>query len=402
VNLGQWIGFLSLATALYILWEIRQVLLLVFAAVVLANSLNLLAQWFEKKGIRRSPAVLLSISCLVVFIVAFFWLVVPPFAVQFQELLVLVPKGVARLDYWFKSLEKLVPDQFRAYAPSINNLSEQLLPVVNRLVGGSFAFFSSSLGAIVNILLILVLGLMMLINPLAYKQAFVRLFPSFYRRRVEDVLAECEFSLGRWIEGALISMSVIAVLSSIGLTLIGVRAALAQGILAGLLNFIPNIGPTLSVGPPMLIALLDPPFPFKSLLVLGLYILIQQFESNFLTPYVMAQQVALLPAITLLAQVFFATVFGFWGLLLALPLTVVGQIWVRRVLLEDVMDKWKGSSERQFAPESFDSKDCMSHDAHHAPTILTESVLQASEVVTNDSKTPTIAEDHPTDSAETT
>ncbi len=163
-------------------------------------------------------------------------------------------------------------------------------------------------------------------------------------------------------------MSVIAALSMIGPSLIGVKAALANGILAGLLNFIPNLGPTISVVPPIAIALLDS--PAKSLIVLGLYIGIQQFESNFLTPYVMAQQVNLLPAVTLLAQVFFATIFGFWGLLLALPLVVVCQIWIRRVLVEDVMDQWADPSKGAIAEDS-------SPDATYNPTTHTETVLQS-------------------------
>jgi len=348
VNLGQWIGLISLIAAVYILWQIRQVILLLFAAVVLANSLNILARWFQKKGLTRSGAVLAAIACFFSVLVAFFYLIVPPFAVQFQELLVLVPKGGSRLNLWLNSLNHLVPSQFRGYVPDITTFTNQIFPVINQLLGGSFAFFSSSVGAVVNILLILVLGLMLLINPLAYRQAFIRLFPYFYRRRVDQVLQECEFSLGRWIEGALISMSVIGILSTLGLSLIGVKAALAQGILAGLLNFIPNIGPTISVIPPMMIASLDS--PFKSLLVLILFILIQQFESNFLTPYVMAQHVNLLPAVTLMAQVFFASLFGFWGLLLALPLTVVLQIWVRRVWIEDVLDRWQAPGQFKFSP----------------------------------------------------
>ncbi len=113
---------------------------------------------------------------------------------------------------------------------------------------------------------------------------------------------------------------------------------MAQAALAGILTFIPNIGPALSVIPPMAIALLEA--PWKSFAVLILYIIIQQVESNLLTPYVMAQQVSLLPAVTLLAQVFFATFFGFLGLLLALPLTVVGQVWLKEVIIKDILDQW--------------------------------------------------------------
>jgi len=317
---------------------------MVFAAVVLANSLNLLARFLQKRlRLQRSLAVLVSVLCLLAFAIAFVWIIIPPFVQQLQELFVLVPQGLNQLDNWLDSLDRAVSPDVRRYLPNFDSLLQQVMPYVNRLLGSSFAVFSSSLGAALNVLLILVLGLMMLINPLPYRQGFIRLFPSFYRRRVDQILLECEVALGQWIVGALISMTVIAILSTLGLALIGVKVALANGILAGLLNFIPNLGPTISVIPPMAIALLDS--PAKALLVLGLYIAIQQFESNLLTPFVMAQQVNLLPAVTLLAQVFFATIFGFWGLLLALPLIVVCQIWIRRMLVEDVMDQWNHSPE---------------------------------------------------------
>jgi len=338
VKLGQWIALLGLLASVYILWQIRDLLLIVFAAVVLANSLNLLARWLQKRlNVQRSLTVFLSVMCLLGFAIAFFWLIVPPFAKQLQEIFVLVPQGIQQVGNWLNSLDRAVPAGVRPYVPDFNSIMQQTMPVINRLLGGSFAFFSSSLGTVLNVLLILVLGLMMLINPMPYRNGFIRLFPSFYRRRADYILLECETALGQWIVGALMGMGVIAVLSTLGLSLIGVQAALANGVLAGLLNFIPNLGPTISVIPPMAIALIDS--PIKAILVLGLYIGIQQFESNFLTPYLMAQQVNLLPAVTLLAQVFFASVFGFWGLLLALPLVVVAQIWLRRALIEDVMDR---------------------------------------------------------------
>jgi predicted PurR-regulated permease PerM len=345
VNLGQWLGLLAIVISLYILWQVRQMLLLVFAAVILATALNRLARRLQRSGMRRTFAVLLSVGIFIALIVGFFWLIVPPFIEQFQELTVRVPKGLERLNIWIEQLGTRIPRQLTPFLPDIDSLSQQARPFFNRLLGGSFAFVSGSLEFVLKFLLVLVLTGMMLANPHAYRQVFVRLFPSFYRRRVDGILHECEESLGRWLTGALISMSVVALMSMVGLSVLRIPAALALGVLAGFLNLIPNLGPTISVIPPMAIALLDS--PLKPLLVLALYFVIQQIESNFLTPFVMAQQVSLLPAVTLISQVFFATFFGFLGLLLALPLTVVGKIWFREVLLEDVLDQWGRNDKRE-------------------------------------------------------
>lgn len=354
MNLGQSIGLLALVISLYILWQIRQLLLLVFGAVVLATALNRLVRGFQRIGIRHGFAVLLSIILFLALVVGFIWLIVPPVAVQFQELMQRIPQGVERLKSLLDQLETRVPSQLAPYVLDLDSLSQQAQPVVNRLLGSSVAFFSSSFSAVLNLLLLLVLTGMLLANPHTYRQVFVRLFPSFYRQRVDGILVECEVALGRWLGGAAISMSVVALLSLIGLSILQIPSVLALGILAGFLNLIPNLGPTISVIPPMAIALLDA--PWKALAVLALYFVIQQIESNVLTPYVMAQQVSLLPAVTLISQVFFATFFGFLGLLLALPLTVVGQIWLKEVLIKDVLDQWhdrpKGKADTGASNES--------------------------------------------------
>jgi predicted PurR-regulated permease PerM len=382
VRFGQWLSLLLLGAALYILWEVRESLLLIFAGVVVANSLNLFAKRLQKVGMRRSPAILIAVSSLVLFIVVFWGLVIPPFADQFEELLVLVPKGIEQLSAQFSSMYTSIPSDLKPYIPNLDNLAEQVVPFVNRLLGGSFIFFSNSLGEVLNILFILVLALMMLANPLSYRQGFIRLFPSFYRRRVDEILAECERSLGNWVIGALIGMGVIALLSLIGLSIIGVKAALANAVLAGLLNLVPNIGPAFSVVPPIAIALIDS--PVKALSVLILYIIIQQFESNFLTPYIMSQQVSLLPAVTLVSQVFFATFFGFWGLLLAIPLMVVLQIWIRLTLLEDILDRWHLPNESDFSQQgNLQPKAIEQIEA----TIQLESQLESQQERDRDSKT---------------
>jgi predicted PurR-regulated permease PerM len=338
VNLGQWIGLIAIVLSLYILWQIREVLLLMFAAVVLATTLNRLAKRFQRSGMKRGVAVLLSVAIFFAIIVGFFWLIVPPFAQQFQELTYRVPQGFGRFNSWLDALRTRIPQELVPYVPDLNSLIQQVQPFVNRLLGNSFAFVSGSLEVVLKVLLVLVLTGMLLADPIAYRKVFVRLFPSFYRRRVEGILSKCEISLGGWVTGAVIAMGVVGLMSVIGLSVLGIKAALALGVLAGFLNLIPNLGPTLSVVPAMAIALLDE--PWKAIAVLILYFIIQQVESNFITPVVMAHQVSLLPAVTLISQLFFVTFFGFLGLFLALPLTVVAKIWVQEVLIKDVLDEW--------------------------------------------------------------
>jgi len=363
VNLEQWIGLIVIVISLYIMWQIKEVLLLIFTAVVLATTLNRLSQRFQKLGMKRGFAVLLSLGIFFAIIIGFFWLVVPPFADQFQDLTKQVPEGLERFDNWLEELKLRVPNALSPYIPDINNLIVQAEPWLRRVAGSSVAFVSSSLEVLLKILLVMVLTGMFLAGPLAYRRVFVRLFPSFYRRRVDGILDRCEVSLEGWVTGAIIAMFIVGGMSFFGLWILGVPAALALGVLAGFLNLIPNLGPTLSLIPAMAIAF-SPDSPWRSLAVLILYFVIQQVESNFLTPIVMAHQVSLLPAVTLISQLFFAYFFGFLGLFLALPLTVVGRIWLEEVVVKDVLDQWddKSKVETKFVIVSEEHQNLDSHE----------------------------------------
>ena len=139
--------------------------------------------------------------------------------------------------------------------------------------------------------------------------------------------------------GVLISSLCVGLLAGIGLSLLGVKLVMANALLAGLLNVIPNVGPTLSTVFPMAVALLDD--PWKAVAVLGLYVVIQNVESYVITPSVMQQQVNLLPGLTLTAQFIFTGLFGPLGLLMALPLAVVIQVLIREIVIHDLLDPWK-------------------------------------------------------------
>jgi predicted PurR-regulated permease PerM len=340
VNFAQWLGFLGLLIALYILWQIQQLLLLIFCAVVLATALNRLVLWLQSRKLTRDSAVWLTLILCLLFAILFVWLVIPPFFEQFQRLLELIPKAFTRLSLEIAVLENRLP----AFVPDLPNLAQvtaQLPPLITNILGNFFTIFSTSFNTLLQILLVLVLTLMMLFSPQPYRQGFLRLFPSFYRRRADYILTQSEIALGNWLSGMVINCLFIGIASGIGLWLLRVPLVLVHALLAGVLNFIPNIGPLVSAIFPVTIALIDD--PWKIIAVLVLYFAIQNVESYWLSPTVMANKVSLLPAVTLTAQIFFAKTFGLLGLMLALPLTVVAKTWIEEVLFRDILDRWNCS-----------------------------------------------------------
>ncbi len=342
MNLGKWIGLVVLCVSLYILWQIRQVLLLGFTAIVLASAMNGLARQLTMKfNIRRRVAIPAVLGVLFTIVGIFGLLVIPPFVAQSQELATLVPQSIKRLTDLFHWIESQIPGQTLINPKIFEDFSKQISPMAGPIFSNFFALFSNSLLVVLNILLVLVLTMMLLVEPEKYRNLFIRLFPAFYRRRIDEILKLCETGLDGWLVGILFNMTVIGICSFLGLLILQVRLPLANALIAGLLEAIPNLGPTMSLIPAMAMALLDA--PWKAGAVLALYVLIQQVEQYLLVPTVMAKQVSLLPAVTLLSQIAFAIFFGFLGLLLALPLVIVGQIWVKEVLVKDVLDHWTDS-----------------------------------------------------------
>jgi predicted PurR-regulated permease PerM len=296
----------------------------------------------QRFHIKRGIAIFISVILVLALLFGFFSVIVPPIVEQSQKLVDLAPRALERLRTWSNWLQDAIPEQLVEQVRGFRTLTQNLQSWATRLFGNLFAFFSNSLAVLLNVLLVFVLTIMLLVNPSQYRRILILAFPSFYRRRVDDILSQCEGNLIGWVRGTIFDMFVIGVVTYIGLLVLQVPLPLVNALLAGLLEFIPNLGPTLSVIPPMLLGLLDT--PWKAGAVLVLYILIQQFESNILVPLVMSSQASLLPAVTLLSVVVFASFFGFLGLFLAIPLTIVFQVWLKEVLVKDILDKWQGDA----------------------------------------------------------
>ncbi|TVR11427.1 MAG: AI-2E family transporter [Phormidium sp. GEM2.Bin31] len=356
MKLGDWIAVICFIIALVIIWEFREALLLVMSAVVLSIALNSLVRLLQTWGdhlhmkLSRGMAVFLSIVLVGLFGTLFFALVAPPFINQFQQLIELAPIGFQRFLNWLDQIRISPPvwlNLEQLQLPNFSELAQQVGPLAQNVIENFVTFFSNSLAVLVKLLFVLVLTVMFLVDPTSYRKLLIRLFPSFYRRRADSILTLCEEVLLGWMGGIVINSVFVAMLSAIGLATLQVRFVFAHALLAGVFNFVPNIGPMLSVIFPISVALLDS--PLKALGVLILYLVIQNVESYWFSPMVMRKQISLLPAVTLTAQIFFATFLGLLGLILALPLAVVTKTWLEEAFFKDFLDRWGGNPRREIS-----------------------------------------------------
>ncbi len=343
MKLGDWVGLVCFLLALVILWQFRQILLMVFAAIVMAIALNSLVRRIMRVlKVSRSQSVLIAMSLVFLVMLIFFLLVFPLFAEQFEQLLQLVPQGVSKFDVWLRQRAANPPAWFPESItlgdmPAISDILRQFSTLGTQFFSNFFTIFSGSINTALQLLLLLVLTVMFLGDPQAYRRLFLRLFPSSYRHRTDEILSKCETALLSWLGGVSVNSLFVSSLSFIGLVILGVPYAFANAMLAGVFNFIPNIGPALSAIFPIIVAMSK---SFGSAIsVFILYVIIQNLESYWFSPMMMRKQISLLPAATLIAQLFFATFFGLPGLILALPLAVVCKTWIEEAWIVDVLEK---------------------------------------------------------------
>ncbi|GAB3165479.1 AI-2E family transporter [Telluribacter humicola] len=221
--------------------------------------------------------------------------------------------------------------------PLLNNLPQNInLSDINKSwIQKSMGVFSATFGVLADMYIILFIGAFFTAQPGLYKEGIVLLFPLSKRPRAAEVLNTLGSTLYKWLLGKLFSMLIVGVFTIVGLYLIGIPMALALGIIAGLLSFIPNFGPILALIPAVLIALTQG--TSQALYVVLLYVGIQFVESNLITPLVQHKMVEIPPAMVIISQVFIAAFAGLLGLILATPIAVIIMVLVKMVYIQDYL-----------------------------------------------------------------
>ncbi len=198
-----------------------------------------------------------------------------------------------------------------------------------------FPFLSSTVSVLAGVLLVIFLAIYLAIEPGLYRRGLLLLVPHRMRDRAGEVMSALALMLRRWLVTQFIAMAAIGTVTTVVLFALHVKAALALGLLAGLLEFVPVFGPILSTVPAAAMAFLDS--PEKALWVIVAYIAIQQVESQLLIPILMREGMNLPPVLTILAQAVMALLFGFIGLLVAVPVLAAVVVPVKMLYIEGMV-----------------------------------------------------------------
>jgi predicted PurR-regulated permease PerM len=313
--------------ALWVLNTGARVFLVAFGGILLAITLRRLAANVARLPQMSEDLALGVVLALIAGLIALgAYLMAPRIGQQVDRLIESVPRSIENLENYLANY---------GWARNLLTKAQEGLSGGGEVVARATGLASRGFGSLVDAVVVLFVGLYGALQPRLYVDGTVRLFPPSRRKRAAEVLAALETTLWRWLVGRLFGMLIIGILTSVGLLILGVPLPITLGVLSALLAFIPYLGPILSAGFAMLMALTVS--PDLALYTGLLYVGVQMVESYLLTPLIERQAVLLPPALTIILQVLMGILFGGLGLLLASPIVASGMVLVKMLYLEDFL-----------------------------------------------------------------
>jgi predicted PurR-regulated permease PerM len=338
--LGRFTGYAATAlglTALFALaWKLRDVLLMAFGAVVIAAIIRAIARPAISRFPKREKlGILGAVLVLLLFLSGVFWLFGRQLSEQVHSLGERLPEASAAVKEWAGK---------NAVGRFVLEKAQDAGAGESGGTGGTGGMMSSvkqavtlTVTSISHALLMLVAGIYFAFDPRLYVNGLTRLFPPAHRDKVRESLDASGDTLQRWLLGQLISMATIGTLTAAGLALVGCPVPLALGLLAGLLVFVPIVGFIVAFVPMVLMALSAGPQVAVAAVVV--FLIVQQLEEQVVHPLAQRWATHLPPALGLLALAATGVIFGIPGLIFGAPLAVVTMCLVRKLYLENGIEK---------------------------------------------------------------
>ena len=325
------------------LYFIRDALLIAFAGVIFAVILNGLAAVIRRYiPISRGWSIAAVGVIILIIITSFGFIFGSQIVEEFEQLTEKLPQQISQLRETISEWplgDELINDENgeAGEQQDIEEEGESDEGMPSGAGGMAFQVGVTIVDVIATFGLIIIIGIYFVIDPETYKKAIALLFTKKRAKRVNEALETSGNALWSWLKGQFIIMLFVGVSVTIGLMIIGVPLALVLGIIAGLSEFIPIIGPWIGAVPGILLAFsVDGQ---TALYTAIFYVVIQQVESNILSPLIQQQMVHIPPAVVILSVVAFGLVFGIAGVILATPLAVIMMVLVGMFYVQDVLGK---------------------------------------------------------------
>ncbi|WP_052026198.1 AI-2E family transporter [Oceaniovalibus guishaninsula] len=322
-------AIIGVLVLLILLGQLLIVLLLVFAAILLAILLRNLGLLIASRT-PLSPNAGVGVVCLLLVagLAGFFMSEGPRMAARLGEVIEVLPDAAAQLRV------AIAGTDWGAYVlDNTPNLTGGGDFSVTGALGGTL---SRAVGVVANTVVVLSVGIYLALDPRLYRRGLLHLVPTRRRRRAAEVLDAVEKGLWKWLIGQFVDMVAVGLMIGVGLWALGIPLPIALGLIAGLTNFIPILGPFLGGAAAVLIAFAQS--PVDALYVVILIVVVQQIDGQVLMPLIQQRATALPPALTVLAVVVGGILFGFIGVLLATPMLLVILIASRMIYVNDLLD----------------------------------------------------------------
>jgi predicted PurR-regulated permease PerM len=325
---------LALVGAILLLDTLLSILLATVVAILLAIPLSACASFLQRRfKIPRVLGVLLSLLAFAAALALLLAIILPPLVDQLTKAIDQLPGAVNQAQKGLRDIGINTKDAgttVRDFVRDFRNHPQKLLgPVTD--VGISI------LGSVVLFLIVIVNAVFMASNPGPLVRGLLSLFPSDQQPKVRRTLERVRSSWLAWIGGVVADGLILGLLLWIGLTIVGVQFALTFAVLSALLTVIPNYGSIISAIPPILFALQDS--PTKALLVLIVYVVVNQFEGNVLYPVIMSRAVNVHPAVLAIGVIVMAALFGVIGLFVSVPLLSLTVILVDELRVKPLRER---------------------------------------------------------------
>lgn len=345
---------LGIGSAVLIVFLLRELLLLVFGSAVVAVLLAAITDLIQRVAkIKRGLALMLAISAVVGLLAGAGALFRTQVWGQAQQLTDQLPAAWSQmqgtLGQWGVDLPDFNPasmqsaqtgetaDAVEAGRPDgLLGNNNDFLELGQGILGRIGTLLTSVFGAVAGTLLVIAGGIYFAAQPQLYKTGLLYLFTKNKRALMSTALDDTAQAIKLWLLGTLFSMALIGVVTGLGLWMLGVPSPVALGLLAGLLEFVPIIGPIVAAIPAILIAFTQS--LELAIWTLGLFVVIQQLESNVIQPIVQKYAVDLPPVLLLFSVVAGGYLFGIVGILFAAPLTVAAYVLIRRLYVVETLD----------------------------------------------------------------